>query len=461
MWSSSRATNTFLLIVNLYNRVSLRAWPRTLGGQVKICQMFAYWWPALLQDLFKACIVTGTNATTTKRESYQLNSLVSSTSWEKKKGNSINKQKNKKRNYNNKAREINNEEKKREKKWEHHSCSWSQFVELLLASHVVAVAHLPSRPPVEKMGVDPLDTPQVVQLRHADRPYQPHPGPRTVPTCHARHFTHLAFLQGRVVLKSAGRARPPLTLLRVGRPSSLGLNGSRGRHVCCQVIRVVTLRGWRPPPSWRRSRWGRRGWGAWKFKHSGSAACVHPFSHLTHMYIFPSTLYSLAALLILNPVFYSGGKGGGLTLYIFHPHIIILLLWFWCLMCLTPSLPQPVKFSGERWTDVPANGIYSLSMLCVLMKIPSHANVRKKTKGLRVSNFTLLMVVFKWHHGSGGVNPSDPTRLTIPCILPTLQARTQLMWSYKRDVLAHRFIHMDLWRKGFRKTCPWRGCPSL
>ena len=55
--------------------------------------------------------------------------------------------------------------------------------------------------------------------------------------------------------------------------------------------------------------------------------------------------------------------------------------------CLTPSLPQPVKnFRAQRCTDAPANSLFSgpvthlFSMLWVLMKILSHANVKKKTK---------------------------------------------------------------------------------
>ena len=43
-------------------------------------------------------------------------------------------------------------------------------------------------------------------------------------------------------------------------------------------------------------------------------------------------------------------------------------------------------------------------MLCILMKILSHTSVKKKTKRLKVSNFALLLVIFKWHHGSEGVN---------------------------------------------------------
>ena len=38
---------------------------------------------------------------------------------------------------------------------------------------------------------------------------------------------------------------------------------------------------------------------------------------------------------------------------------------------------------------------------------------KKKKKGLKVSNFALLWVVFKWHHGSEGVNDDLQYR---PCI---------------------------------------------
>ena len=52
----------------------------------------------------------------------------------------------------------------------------------------------------------------------------------------------------------------------------------------------------------------------------------------------------------------------------------------------------------------PANSIFSspitnlLSILCVLMKILSHANAKKKKK--MVEDIALLLVVFKWNRGS-------------------------------------------------------------
>ena len=60
-----------------------------------------------------------------------------------------------------------------------------------------------------------------------------------------------------------------------------------------------------------------------------------------------------------------------------------------------------------------------LSILCVFMRIASRANGKKKKekkgggggdgkkekkKRLRMSNFTVLLVVFKCHHGSERVN---------------------------------------------------------
>ena len=40
----------------------------------------------------------------------------------------------------------------------------------------------------------------------------------------------------------------------------------------------------------------------------------------------------------------------------------------------------------------------------VLIKVLSHANARRKRTGWRVTNLSLLLVVFKWHRGSEGVN---------------------------------------------------------
>ena len=63
--------------------------------------------------------------------------------------------------------------------------------------------------------------------------------------------------------------------------------------------------------------------------------------------------------------------------------------------------------------DAPANGIFSslithlVSMLYGLMKILSRASAKKGgKKGLRVSDFALLLVIFKSHHGIEGVNMS-------------------------------------------------------
>ena len=59
------------------------------------------------------------------------------------------------------------------------------------------------------------------------------------------------------------------------------------------------------------------------------------------------------------------------------------------------------KFRAEICTDAPSDSTFSgpatyvLAILCVLMKILSHASAKKKTKMLNLSNFALLMVVYK------------------------------------------------------------------
>ena len=94
--------------------------------------------------------------------------------------------------------------------------------------------------------------------------------------------------------------------------------------------------------------------------------------------------------------------------------LVIHIWWFWggriLRQTLTPLLPQPVKCPGckmhartyNQYIFQSYNNL--LSMLCVLMKICSHAGVKKKTKRLMAFNFgTFLLVVFKWHHGSEAV----------------------------------------------------------
>ena len=77
---------------------------------------------------------------------------------------------------------------------------------------------------------------------------------------------------------------------------------------------------------------------------------------------------------------------------------------------LTPSLAQRVKFPGWKMHARPFKQFtcrsYSTSTFsaCVLMKILSQAGAKKKAKSFKVSNLVLLLVVFKWHPGSDGVN---------------------------------------------------------
>ena len=80
----------------------------------------------------------------------------------------------------------------------------------------------------------------------------------------------------------------------------------------------------------------------------------------------------------------------------------------WNLTSLTPSLPQPVKFPGWKMHGCACKQYifqsYNIYFECYAFWWKSfHVPVWKKKKGLRVSNFALLWVIFKWNHGSEGV----------------------------------------------------------
>ena len=78
----------------------------------------------------------------------------------------------------------------------------------------------------------------------------------------------------------------------------------------------------------------------------------------------------------------------------------------------------PENFRAERCTDAPANSIFSVYFECYAFWSKAfHVPVRGKKrergrkkkkeeekKGLRISNFALLLVVFRLQHGSDGVN---------------------------------------------------------
>ena len=81
-----------------------------------------------------------------------------------------------------------------------------------------------------------------------------------------------------------------------------------------------------------------------------------------------------------------------------------------CICELTPSLPQPVKFLGWMihgrackqcifWSYNVYFQFYAFWWRSFHMPV-----WKRRQKGLRVSNFALSWVVFKWHHGSEGVN---------------------------------------------------------
>ena len=91
------------------------------------------------------------------------------------------------------------------------------------------------------------------------------------------------------------------------------------------------------------------------------------------------------------------------------------LTQFWRHRCvLTPSLPQSVKFPGWKMHGRACKECifqsYSTSASNAVHfdENPFTYQVKRRQKGSRVSNFALLLVVFKWHHGSEGVKKTTP-----------------------------------------------------
>ena len=82
---------------------------------------------------------------------------------------------------------------------------------------------------------------------------------------------------------------------------------------------------------------------------------------------------------------------------------------------LTPSLPQPVKFPGWKMRGRACKPYifrsYNTSTFSAMRldKNPFTRRCEKRMqKGVRVWDFALLWLVFKWRHGSEGVNLRRP-----------------------------------------------------
>ena len=91
------------------------------------------------------------------------------------------------------------------------------------------------------------------------------------------------------------------------------------------------------------------------------------------------------------------------------------LTQFWRHRCvLTPSLPQSVKFPGWKMHGRACKECIfwscntSASNAVHFDENPFTCQVKRRQKGSRVSNFALLLVIFKWHHGSEGVKKTTP-----------------------------------------------------
>ena len=93
-----------------------------------------------------------------------------------------------------------------------------------------------------------------------------------------------------------------------------------------------------------------------------------------------------------------------------------MLLICYSYIIINPFTAQDGKISGLTNARTPLrNSVCSgpithlLSVLCVWMKILSHASAEKKIKRLR----TFILVFFKWYHGSDGVNSVVAWRGTV------------------------------------------------
>ena len=93
---------------------------------------------------------------------------------------------------------------------------------------------------------------------------------------------------------------------------------------------------------------------------------------------------------------------------------------------LTPSLPQPVKFPGWMMRGRACKEYIFLSYIYFQFNAfwwkSFYMPVQKRRpKGLRVSNFALLWVVFKWPHGSEGVKHTMNTHRVKPFIMAAVK----------------------------------------
>ena len=105
---------------------------------------------------------------------------------------------------------------------------------------------------------------------------------------------------------------------------------------------------------------------------------------------------------------------------------------------LNPFTASACKISGAEWcTDEPANSIFSCSLTSVFNAMcfdgdPFTCQRKKeKQKGLKVSNFALLWVIFNWPHGSEGLKIA--WSCSVKQLRPLRQDLTKvfLCWGYR------------------------------
>ena len=111
-----------------------------------------------------------------------------------------------------------------------------------------------------------------------------------------------------------------------------------------------------------------------------------------------------------------GGGGGGGGAFIMKCTFSSITKY-----TVTPSLPQPVQFLGWKmhghackpyiFRSYNIYFIFSGPIISIFSAMCFNENPlvcqckKRKQKDLRVWDLALLWVIFKWHHGSEGVNP--------------------------------------------------------
>ena len=137
------------------------------------------------------------------------------------------------------------------------------------------------------------------------------------------------------------------------------------------------------------------------------------------------------------------------------------------LVLLTPSLPQPVKFLGWKMDGRTAPSGPNFDAV----RFGENAftcQAKRKRKGLTVSHFVLLLVIFKWHQGSEGVKRDSAASMAVKGLTCTSSFhRCYCLWGQATEMMScglepgewsDQILLVDrLWSvsKSFEWSCTW------